>query len=293
MPHDPAALSPGRDRRRAPIAAFALAGSTHPGPTVAVSLITVVLAIGVGLDSWRVALLGVAMLLGQASVGLSNDWLDADRDRAVGRSDKPVAAGLVAVRTVRATAIGTAVAAIALTAPLGAAATLVHTVFIVSAWGYNLGLKGTAFSVVPYLVSFGLLPALVTLSAAEPAFAAGWAVTLGALLGVAAHFANVLPDLDEDRATGVRGLPHRLGARASGLATWAALAGGSAAAFFGPGGAVTAAQWVGLAATLGIAALGVVLVLTRPPTRLLFQLIIAAAIVNVAVLSLAGERVIG
>lgn len=273
--------------------AIALAGSTHPGPTVAVSLITVVFAVGIGLEPWRVALLGTAMLLGQASVGLSNDWLDADRDRIVGRSDKPVASGLISVRIVRAGAIGAAIAAVVATVPLGAAATLVHTVFIASAWGYNLGLKGTAFSVAPYVVSFGLLPALVTLSAGRPEFAAGWALALGALLGVAAHFANVLPDLDEDRATGVRGLPHRLGARASGLATWAALTAGSAVAFFGPGGAVTAAQWVGLVATLGVASFGVVLVLTRPPTRLLFQLIIATAIVNVAVLSLAGGRAIG
>ena len=34
-----------------------------------------------------------------------------------------------------------------------------------------------------------------------------------ALLGVGAHLLNVLPDLDDDAATGVRGLPHRLGPR--------------------------------------------------------------------------------
>jgi 4-hydroxybenzoate polyprenyltransferase len=38
------------------------------------------------------------------------------------------------------------------------------------------------------------------------------------LLGVAAHFANVLPDLPDDLLAGVRGLPQRLGARRSMLA---------------------------------------------------------------------------
>ena len=41
---------------------------------------------------------------------------------------------------------------------------------------------------------------------------AWWAVLAAALLGVGAHLANVLPDIDGDLATGVRGLPQRLGA---------------------------------------------------------------------------------
>jgi hypothetical protein len=53
---------------------------------------------------------------------------------------------------------------------------------------------------------------LVTLALPEPALASPWAFAAGALLGVAAHFANVLPDLDDDRATGVRGLPQSLAA---------------------------------------------------------------------------------
>ena len=61
--------------QRAPSKPLALARSTHPGPTAAVTAVTVVLALGVGLDPWRVLLLAAAMLLGQVSVGLSNDWI--------------------------------------------------------------------------------------------------------------------------------------------------------------------------------------------------------------------------
>jgi len=265
--------------------------SAHPGPGLAVSVVAVVLGAGLGLQPWRLVLLGLAFLADQASVGLSNDWIDADRDRAVGRADKPVALGLIPRATVRNTAIVAAVLAVALTLPLGIGAALAHAVFIASAWLYNAGLKNTAFSVLPYVVSFGLLPMVVSLARPEPALAAPWALGLGALLGVAAHITNVLPDLDDDRRTGIRGLPHRIGRLGSEALICLALAGGAALAFFGPSGQKTPLQWAGLVVTLLLAA-AIAVLLRRPPTRLLFRLIIAAALVNVVLLAVSGERVL-
>ena len=274
-----------------PRTAAALALSSHPGPSLAVTAVSVVLGIAVGLDPLHVAILGVAFLLGQLSVGLSNDWIDVERDRAVGRTDKPVAAGRVSMGTVRAASFVTAVAAILLTLPLGWLATLAHTIFIVSAWTYNLGLKNTPVSVLPYIVSFGLLPLIATLARPVPTAAAAWAIALGALLGIAAHFANVLPDLDDDARTGIAGLPHRLGRAASGVVIWASLAAGGVVAFLGPAGEKTALQWIGVVLTL-VLAVAIATVLRRPPTRLLFQLIIAAALVNVLLLSFSGSRLL-
>jgi 1,4-dihydroxy-2-naphthoate octaprenyltransferase len=176
--------------------------------------------------------------------------------------------------------------------PLGWAATVAHTVFIVSAWGYNAGLKSTPLSVLPYILSFGLLPLVVTLSRAEPAGAAPWAMLAGALLGVSAHFANVLPDLDDDRATGVRGLPHRVGRRAAGLVIAGALAAASALVVFGPGEPPTALRLAGFGVSLAIAVACVVLVVRGRLARLLFLLIIAGALVNVCLLVTAGDRVV-
>ncbi|MBG6107308.1 UbiA family prenyltransferase [Frigoribacterium sp. CG_9.8] len=269
----------------------ALALSSHPGPSLAVSAVSVMLGIAAGLDPLHVGILGVAFLLGQLSVGLSNDWIDAERDRAVGRTDKPVATGLVDVNTVRGASFATATGAILLTLPLGWRATLAHTLFIVSAWTYNLGLKNTPLSVLPYIASFGLLPLIATLARPAPAAAAAWALALGALLGVAAHFANVLPDFDDDARTGISGLPHRLGRAASGVVIWASLAAGAIVAFFGPGGDPTALQCIGLVLT-ALLAIAIAGVLRRPPTRLLFQLIIAAALVNVILLSFSGSRLL-
>ncbi len=274
-----------------PNKAVSLALSTHPGPSVAVSLVAIGLGIGLGFDPLRLAILGLAILLNQASVGLSNDWIDAERDTAVGRTDKPVALGHISIATVRATAFATAILAILLAWSLGPLALLAQAVFIASAWSYNLGLKNTPLSVLPYVLSFGLLPMIVTLSLPTPALAAPWALGLGALLGVAAHFANVLPDLDDDARTGISGLPHRLGRRASGVVIYVALSAAAALAFFGPTGDTTALQWIGLVFTL-LLAVAIAIVLRRPPSRLLFQLIIAAAIVNVVLLSFSGERLL-
>lgn len=270
----------------------ALALSTHPGPSLAVTAITVMLGIGVGVSPERLLLLGLAMLSGQASVGLSNDWLDAARDRESGRHDKPVASGALSELGAQRGALACAAAALVFTMPLGAGAILVHGIFLAAGWAYNLGVKSTVFSIAPYLVAFGLLPLLVTVSRHDHAWAAPWAMVAGALLGASAHFANVLPDLEDDRRAGVRGLPHRLGARAAGLTTYLLLAMAAVVVTFGSGIAPPPWLWLGLLANLAIAAWGVVLVLTRTPSRLMFRLIMASALITVVLLVLSGGRML-
>lgn len=270
--------------RRRPLP-VALLLSSHPVPTVAVTVVAFTLAIAVGLSPDRVALVTIAFLLNQLSIGWSNDWIDADRDRAAGRQDKPVARGEIPVATVRTASLVALVASCGLAFTLGPAAGIAHLVFVLSAWGYNAGLKSTALSVLPYIVSFGLLPAVVTLAAEPPRFAAWWALLAGALLGVAAHFTNVLPDLEDDSATGVRGLPHRLGLRPAGTTAFAALTLGAALI------AVSVSSWaslIGLAAVLILSAEGVLLVLRRRITRILFALVLIAAVVLVAMLAASG-----
>ena len=116
-----------------------------------------------------------------------------------------------------------AVIALFLCVPLSLAngwrAGLVHLAGVAAAWAYNLGLKATR--AVPAAVRDRLRrPAGVRRARpARPADARRlWLVAGGALLGVGAHFANVLPDMDDDVATGVVGAaappgPYRLGVR--------------------------------------------------------------------------------
>lgn len=262
----------------------AVLASSHPVPAAGVTLIVVLLGVAVGLDPARVAALGAVMALNQLSIGLSNDWLDAARDRAAGRTDKPVARGDVAVGIVRTVALTTAIGALALSLVLGIPFALVHAVALAGGWAYNAGLKRGMLSPLPYLVSFGLLPALATTALPEPAAPAWWAVAAGALLGLAAHVANVLPDLADDAATGVRGLPHRLGARGSTVLAGVALIGAAAALAVGLGVGILSLVGLGLSLAASVAAV----VLGLRGSRWAFRLVILAALVDVVLLVLAG-----
>lgn len=218
----------------------ALALATHAGPTAAVTLTATLLAAAAGLPTGRVALVGVAVLAGQASIGWSNDWLDADRDRAVARTDKPVVQGAVAPGLLRTAAWTAAGVAVVLSLLLGLVPGMLLLVLVASGWAYNAGLKRAAASVVPYVTGFGALPAGVVAAAPGSPAAPWWLVAAGGALGAAAHLANVAPDLEDDAATGVRGLPHRLGARPSAVVGAALLFAASLLLALGPAGAPTA-----------------------------------------------------
>lgn len=272
-------------------------GSTHPGPTVVVTVVTLALGIASGLEPWRLVVLTASVFCNQLSIGLSNDAIDAARDRAVGRADKPVARGEISERAVWAAALLALALALALSVPLGAGMLAAHAFFLASAWAYNAGLKSTAFSLVPFIVSFGLLPSLATLAAAEPRLAAPWAWVAGAALGAAIHLTNVLPDLEDDRATGVRGLPHRMGGRASAVLATAGVVAGAIAVLLGPVGgdvgAVTPVAWVFFAAVVVVAVAALMLATSRPPGRAVFRLVMLASLLLAAQLVATGRALAG
>jgi 4-hydroxybenzoate polyprenyltransferase len=274
-----------------PSKAAALARSSHPGPSLAVTIITVGLGFSAGLDPLRLVFVGVSMLAGQLSVGLSNDWIDADRDAAVGRTDKPIALGWIGASTVRNAAFVCAGLMIVLALPLGWLTELVLAVAVGTAWAYNAWLKKSPLSIVPYLIGFGSLPAVATLSRAVPAAPALWALGVGALLGAAGHFANTLPDLEGDAATGVRGLPQIFGRRWSSALTYLVLLAASVLEFFGTGGPGFLPGEIGLGAAVVIAIVGGSMI--ARPTRWHFRLIILAALIDVGVLIFAGSRILG
>lgn len=200
--HDPAHPS---SRTRAVLAA------AHLGPALAVTVLAGLLALAQGLGPGRTTLVVAAVLAGQLSVGWSNDLVDVSRDRRSGRTDKPLATGAASVASVRAACAVAVVACVVLSLACGLAAGLVHLVCVGAGWSYNLGLKATVWSWLPYAVAFGGLPVFVALAGSD--LPPWWWPVGAALLGVGAHLLNVLPDLDDDAATGVRGLPHRLGPR--------------------------------------------------------------------------------
>jgi 4-hydroxybenzoate polyprenyltransferase len=231
-------VSEGAERQpRGGAAPLALLAAAHPGPALVVTATATVLAVVLDADTSTAVLVALAFAAGQLSIGWSNDWIDAARDTATSRADKPVARGDVPARRVASAAIAAAVATVPLSFALGLLAGFANLVAVAAGWAYNLGLKSTVWSWAPYAVAFGLLPAVVMLALPGHPWPPVWLVAVGALLGTGAHLANVLPDLEEDRATGVRGLPHRLGRTWTSLLAPALLVAGSALALLGPPGA--------------------------------------------------------
>jgi 4-hydroxybenzoate polyprenyltransferase len=223
------------------------------------------------------------------SVGWSNDYLDRQRDRRIGRPDKPIAAGAVSPAVVRTAATAAAVAVVPLSLLSGLLAGSLHLLAVASAWAYNLRLKATAISILPYAVSFGLLPAFITAGLPGRPIV-GWLVAAGALLGAGAHIANVLPDLDEDLRTGVRGLPHRIGAGPSRAAAAALLLAASVVLALGPPGP-PGVFGLGAIVVAAVVGLGGLLVGRRPGSHAAFRAVLQVAAVDVALLLVSGADV--
>ncbi|QYI96847.1 UbiA family prenyltransferase [Curtobacterium flaccumfaciens pv. flaccumfaciens] len=284
---------------RTPSTARLLFASSHPGPTVTVTVLAAVIAAAVGHPVSLVVLVALTVVAGQLSIGLANDWIDADRDRAVGRSDKPVARGLIAVGTVRTAAYATAGAAVVLSLFLGPVAAVAHLVLVAAGWAYDAGLKRSVWSVTPFVVAFGLLPVVSVAAGPEGQWPAWWAIATGAVFGIAIHCTNVLPDLVDDAATGVRGFPHRLGLRGAGIVAFASLVVAAALVLGGQVLGDDPVQGLGVVlAVLGavvvavLAVVGVRLVLAGRASRTLFRLVIASSLVLVVELGFAGARIV-
>lgn len=214
--------------------ALSLVLACHPLPTLAMTVAVTVAAALTGRPALELGLVAATVLTGQLTVGWINDVVDRERDRRVGRRDKPVAMGWVDPGTV----VFATACAVLLVVPLSVAngtyAGIAHLAAVVSAWLYNFWFKRTVLSWLPYAVSFGLLPAFLSygglgggLHGGPPTIAM---TVLGALLGVGIHFLNTLPDLVEDKETGVRHLPLRIALRLGAprllwvSTTWTALA---------------------------------------------------------------------
>lgn len=258
--------------------------AAHAGPALAVTVVTGLLAVSAGHDLSRGVLVVLAVFFGQLVIGWSNDLIDARRDAAVHRADKPLATGELSLALVR-TALAIAMTAcVVLSLMLGWRSGCTHLVLGVgSGIAYNLMLKSTQWSWLPYALAFGALPAIVTLALPAPVLAPVWMMLTGALLGVGAHLVNALPDLEDDAATGVRGLPHRLGARTSQVTATSVLLLGSVVAVVGSRWPPRPAALVALAVTVALASVAV-----RGTGRTPFRAAMAIALVDVAMLTALG-----
>jgi 4-hydroxybenzoate polyprenyltransferase len=199
----------------------------HPGPSVLVTATFVAIA-GLAQGAVPSASLGVRLVLLmlpiQFAIGVTNDVADVRADAAM-KPYKPLVRGLVGWRTAR------ALAAVLALAGLVAAATINLPTLALAAGGlgagllYDLGLRETPLSWVPWWAGISILPlaAYASVGALAPRLLV--LLPLSLLVALALHCANALPDIASDRAAGRMSLPVLLGVRRSRVVAVAGLAG--------------------------------------------------------------------
>jgi 4-hydroxybenzoate polyprenyltransferase len=249
----------------------------HPAPTLTVTALSGVLG-AVLAEQFGQPLGGrwwftvLAVLGSQVFIGATNDLADSGRDAASGRLEKPLASGTLSPEAALWIASAGLAVQLAASLRLGPAALLLGAGATLSALAYNLWLSRTPLSVVPYLVSFGLLPLWVAAGVGVPLDRVLPAVPLVAPFAAAAHLANVARDFRADAALGSRSLAQVLGRERS---LWVAFA-----LALGVGIGVGAALVIGgaSAATLGLGAVGLVAIAQGAAglNRLWYGILVAA-----------------
>ncbi len=244
----------------------------HPGPSL---LVTAVLVAVAGLAAHRVPdvtlslqLVG-AMLPVQFCIGVVNDVVDLPADTAA-KPHKPLVRGVVSRST--ATIVGVALGAIglAVAATINLATLGLDTLALGAGLAYDLGLRRTPLSWVPWWGGMAVLPLEGYASVGAIPVRLLSLIPLAGLIAVGLQFANALPDIDGDRMAGRRSLPVLVGVDRSRWAGPVALAaaGTLAIVLAGPLGQSGVGFFIGVGA-LGVGVLAVVLTRSARPFPIL------------------------
>ena len=198
----------------------------HPFPVGLNVAATAALA-GIAVDgvpaAADLARLTVAMFCVQAAIGASNDYWDRDLD-AITKPYKPIVRGLIEPKVALLLAAVLAIGAGALTATFGPLSVAVGACGLLAGVGYNVRLKRSVLSALPFMVALPALPFWVWVSLDRFSSELWWLVVFGPLVGLAVHLSNTAPDLEQDRQAGVRGLAHVLGLERTLAIAWGSFA---------------------------------------------------------------------
>jgi 4-hydroxybenzoate polyprenyltransferase len=176
---------------------------THPFPSVLDGLVCSAIALLAGGGPGLATRIGVAMTLLQLGIGTVNDVVDAPRD-AGRKPGKPIPTGLASIAAARLVAsvcflAGTALA-VGVSTTLGLLAALVIGIGL----AYDLRLKGTAWSWLPFAIGIPILPVFgwvgVTGTLPQPFLVL---VPAAVVAGAALAIGNALVDVERDLAAGV------------------------------------------------------------------------------------------
>jgi 4-hydroxybenzoate polyprenyltransferase len=188
--------------------------ASHFGPTLIVTSISWFFA---AYYWWEgpAYVIAFGVFTGQLVVGWSNDLYDYADDLKHNRLKKPLVAGTITPNDLMKWLRFMVPFSFAanLLGPLGFKGGLVYMFGISMGVAYNFYFKYNAFSWLPYALAFAALPSCIAIS--KDITPPVWMWLGGAIFGSAAHFINVIKDIDQDRASGIGGLPQRIGKRSS------------------------------------------------------------------------------
>ena len=205
--------------------------ASHFGPTLIVTTISWIVA---NYYWWEgpAYVIAFGVFTGQLIVGWSNDLYDYEDDLKHNRQNKPLVAGVITssylLKWLRFMVPFSFLAN--LLGPLGFKGGLVYMFGVSMGVAYNFYFKYNAFSWLPYALAFAALPSCVVIS--KSLHVPVWMWLGGAIFGTAAHFINVIKDMDQDRLSGIGGLPQRIGKANSIVAAAMLIAVGAATVFF-------------------------------------------------------------
>jgi len=203
--------------------------------------------------------LGLAMTALQLGIGTVNDLVDASRDAGL-KPGKPIPAGLVSRRVAMVIAVSSFGLGLGLASFSGPLIAALAIVVIAIGLAYDLRLKGTAWSWLPFAVGIPILP-VFGWAGATGGLASTFVVLVPAAVaaGAALAIANSLVDVDRDRAAGVSSVAVALGegtARAVSSVLLGAIAVAAVASAFAFGGRIVAIAIIALLGGLPVAAAG-------------------------------------
>ncbi len=188
--------------------------ASHFGPTLIVTAISWFFAAHYWWEG-PAYVIAFGVFTGQLVVGWSNDLYDYKDDLMHNRQNKPLVAGVISQSYLKRwlTFMVPFSFVANLLGPLGFKGGLVYMFGISMGVAYNFYFKFNVFSWFPYSLAFAALPSCIAIS--KDVTPPVWMWLGGALLGSAAHFINVIKDMDQDRASGIGGAPQRIGKRNS------------------------------------------------------------------------------
>ena len=188
--------------------------ASHFGPTLIVTTISWFFAAHYWWEG-PAFVIAFGVFTGQLVVGWSNDLYDYKDDLMHNRQNKPLVSGLISqINLKRWLTFMVPFSFVAnLLGPLGFKGGLVYMFGISMGVAYNFYFKFNVFSWFPFALAFAALPSCIAIS--KDITPPVWMWLGGALLGSAAHFINVIKDIDQDRASGIGGAPQRIGKRNS------------------------------------------------------------------------------